>query len=87
MGSLGNRADSKRRVRKTGKSRPPNAELLFTPQFLLTQLQALHALAETGKELAEQDGGSSAPATWDAIPACISGQVSVFSEMTVSWQS
>jgi hypothetical protein len=86
MGSS-QRADSKRVRSQKVKSGPSNAQILFTLHFLLTQLQALRALAETGKELAEQDGGFSAPAIWDAISTCISGQMDVLSEMTVSWQS
>jgi hypothetical protein len=87
MGSPRSRGKPKRVQRRKALPRLSNAELLFTIQFLTTQLQAMYALAETGHELATKDGGFAAPAIWDALMTSMSAQMEVLGKMSVEWQS
>jgi hypothetical protein len=85
MGSS-KRAKSKRVRRSKPKSWRLKAEFLFSVHYLQTQLQALRALAETGKELASQHGGFASVVIWEAIMTSLTEQISVLGYMSVELQ-
>ena len=85
MGSS-QRTKSKRVRHSKPKSWRLNGEFLFSIHYLQTQMQALRALAETGHELATQEGGFAHPLIWQAIMTSLTEQMSVLGYMSVELQ-
>ena len=61
-----------------------HGDVLFALQFVLTQLGALRALAETAQELTDQE---IVKCTWNAVIESIDTQKEVVGRLTVVWPS